>query len=377
MFTFSTETQDPCTRARTGCITTSRGRIETPAFMPVGTLAVVKALSNEDLKALDASIILGNTYHLYVRPGLDLIQKAGGLHGFMNWDRPLLTDSGGYQVFSLQETRKITDEGVRFQSHVTGDRILFTPESVMEAERIIGADIIMAFDECAPFPCEKSEAAVAAARTHRWLDRCLHNHRASQSQQALFGIIQGGVYDDLREESTDFVSRSGTDGIAIGGLSVGEPSFDMYRITELVSGRVRRDCPLYLMGVGMPENIVEAVSRGVDMFDCIVPTRHARNGQVFTSRGRLHYKAGEYKALFDQPLDPRCDCFVCKNYSLGYLRHLFNCGDISVMRLATYHNIHFYLSMMRAMRAAIREGRFAAWKSEFLTRLSEIRPKSQ
>ncbi|MFH0922049.1 MAG: tRNA guanosine(34) transglycosylase Tgt [Fibrobacterota bacterium] len=371
MFQFSIEQQDTGSRARTGRIMTAHGEIETPVFMPVGTLGAVKALSNEDLRALDASIILGNTYHLVTRPGLGALKKAGGLHRFMGWERPLLTDSGGYQVFSLKHNRKITEDGVRFQSHVNGDTLMFTPESVMEAERVIGADIIMAFDECAPFPCEKKEAAEAMGRTHRWLLRCVKNHAESGSLQALFGIIQGSVYDDLRKESADFVSQSGTPGIAIGGLSVGEPAADMYRITELIASRVRRDCPLYLMGVGTPENIVEAVSRGVDMFDCVLPTRNARNGQVFTSLGRRHYKAGEYKEAFDRPLDPNCGCKVCKNHSLGYLRHLFNCGEITALCLATYHNVHFYLTMMKEIRAAIRQDRFTAWKEGFLGRMAE------
>jgi queuine tRNA-ribosyltransferase len=344
---------------------TPHGEIETPVFMPVGTVGSVKTQCTEDLVPLGAKIVLGNTYHLVIRPGTDLIKKAGGLHRFMNWPGAVLTDSGGYQVFSMAEKRKVTDDGVVFQSHVDGARLDFTPESVVQAQKDIGADIIMAFDECPPFPCEKDLAARAMRRTHRWLDRCVAAHRADPAGQALFGIIQGGVYDDLRAESSAFVSKSAVDGIAIGGVSVGEPMEEMYRVANLAAQQVPRQKPLYLMGIGLPENIAEGVAMGVDMFDCVLPTRNARNGQVFTSQGKLAYKAGEHREALDRPLDPACGCFVCKNYSLGYLRHLFNCGELTALRLASYHNLYFYLNMMHDMRGAILRDEFSEWKARF------------
>lgn len=369
MFKFILEHQDKNSGARAGRIVTARGEIETPIFMPVGTVGAVKALSTEDLETLKAQIILGNTYHLYVRPGLDVIEKAGGLHKFMAWDRPILTDSGGYQVFSLQENRKITKDGVTFRSHIDGDTLTFNAESVMAAERTIGADIIMPFDDCPPYPCERKDMEKAMKHTHEWLDRAIKDHKEHGTKQALFGIAQGGCFDDLRLESAARVAESDTAGFAVGGLSVGEPMPEMYRILDALKPVLPLKKPRYLMGVGMPENIVEAVDRGFDMFDCIVPTRHARNGQVFTSKGRVHYKAGQYREAADRPLDPHCRCFVCRRYSISYLRHLFNCGEITVMRLATYHNVYFYLNMMRKMREAILRDAFAEWKTGFLAGL--------
>jgi queuine tRNA-ribosyltransferase len=366
MFKFIVEHEDKKTRARAGRIVTPHGEIETPVFMPVGTVGSVKTQCTQDLVPLGAQFILGNTYHLFVRPGTDLIKKAGGLHKFMAWPGAVLTDSGGYQVFSMQEKRKVTDEGVLFQSHVDGDRLHFTPESVVQAQKDLGADIIMAFDECPPFPCPKDHAAQAMQRTHQWLERCVAAHRANPADQALFGIIQGGVYDDLRAESAAFVLKAMVDGIAIGGVSVGEPMEEMYRIANLVARQVPRQKPLYLMGIGLPENIVETAAMGVDMFDCVLPTRNARNGQVFTSQGKLAYKAGEHREALDRPLDPGCACFVCKNYSLGYLRHLFNCGELTALRLASYHNLYFYLNMMRDMRNAILRDEFSEWKARFI-----------
>lgn len=366
MIKFIVEHEDKKTKARAGRLITPHGEIETPIFMPVGTLGAVKGLGSEDLEDIGAQIILGNTYHLFARPGLDIIGKAGGLHNFMQWNKPLLTDSGGYQVFSLKDFRKITEEGAHFQSHVDGSKHWFTPESVVEAQRIIGSDITMPFDECVAFPCEKGEAAGAMHRTHRWLDRAIKAFRANPGRQALFGIIQGSTFEDLRLESTAYVSNADVDGIAIGGLSVGEPAEQMYQHTEVVANAVRRDKPLYLMGVGTPTNLIESVSRGVDMFDCVMPTRNARNGMVFTSQGRLHYKDGKYKEEVNRPLDPACSCPVCRKYSVAYLRHLFKCGHLTVLRLATLHNLYFYLATMREMRKAILEDRFTEWKLETL-----------
>ena len=355
--------------ARRGRLHLNHGTVETPVFMPVGTVGAVKALSTEDLEDLKATVILGNTYHLTVRPGLDVVGKAGGLHAFMGWKGPILTDSGGYQVFSLREKRKTTKDGVTFRSHIDGTKITFTPESVMAAERVIGADIIMPFDDCPPYPCAKKDMEKAVSRTHEWLERAIKDHAEHGSEQALFGIAQGGCHDDLRKESVARIAESETSGLAVGGLSVGEPIPEMYRMLETLRPLLPDKKPRYLMGVGMPENIAEAVGNGFDMFDCIVPTRHARNGQVFTSRGRVHYKAGQYREAVDAPLDPSCGCFVCRRYSLAYLRHLFNCGEITVMRLATYHNVYFYLAMMRRMREAILKDAFTQWKKEFISGL--------
>jgi len=368
---FELITKDPGCEARLGNIRTPHGEIRTPAFMPVGTQGTVKGLLPEQVRSLGADIILGNTYHLYLRPGHSLIAALGGLHKFMNWNRPILTDSGGYQVFSLKETRKVTDEGVEFRSHVNGDKLMFTPESVIAAQKTIGSDIIMPFDECVMHPCPKDDAAKAMVRTHEWLARSMAAHEKNNGSQALFGIVQGSVHPDLREESAKFIAAADVAGSAIGGLSVGEPAETMYAMLDCICPHLPQDKPRYLMGVGTPENIVEAVSRGVDMFDCVIPTRNARNGQVFTSRGRVHYKAGEYKNSADIALDPDCGCFVCKNYSRAYLRHLFNANEITALRLATYHNLYFYLNMMQEIRAAIVAGNFAAWRKTFLAGVTE------
>jgi len=371
MFKFIVEHEDRETKARAGRIITAHGEIETPIFMPVGTIGAVKAMDSRDMEEMGAQIILGNTYHLFVRPGLDIIEKAGGLHGFANWKKPILTDSGGFQVFSLKDWRKITEEGVNFQSHFDGARHMFTPESVIEAERRIGADIIMPFDECVAHPCEKKDADAAMKRTHRWLERSIRAFKEKPGYQAHFGIIQGSVFEDLRMESSEYVSNADVDGIAIGGLSVGEPIPDMYRLTETIKKVVRPDKPLYLMGVGTPTNLIESVTRGVDMFDCVMPTRNARNGMVFSSQGRVHYKDGKYKELTDRPLDPNCDCFVCRNYSISYLRHLFNCGELTVLRLASYHNLYFYLKTMKEMRQAIMNDCFSDWRREKLAAIGD------
>jgi len=366
MFKFILEAQDKKTGARAGKIITPHGEIDTPVFMPVGTLATVKTLTPPDLLELGAQIILGNTYHLYLRPGLEIIRKAGGLHRFMNWSGPLLTDSGGFQVFSLTKNRKIKEEGVIFKSYVDGSEHLFTPASVIEAQKVIGADIMMAFDECSPFPCEKEEAADAVSRTHRWLSQCLEAHSQNPTDQALFGIIQGGTHEDLRAESTEFICSKPLDGIAIGGLSVGEPLSEMARIVDFVCPKLPPEKPHYLMGVGTPLDIVNNVALGIDMFDCVIPTRNARNGQVFTSTGKFYYKAGSVKEAVDRPLDENCDCKVCQNYSVAYLRHLYLCGEMTAHSLATYHNLYFYANMMKKMRGAILAGTFLAWKEKFL-----------
>ncbi len=372
MLKYVVEHQDKKTKARAGRLYTDHGEVETPIFMPVGTIGAIKGMGSEDLEFLNAQIILGNTYHLFLRPGLDIIHKAGGLHKFINWNRPLLTDSGGYQVFSLKEFRKITEEGAQFRSHIDGSSHLFTPESVVEAQRIIGADITMPFDECVAYPCEKRAAFDAMNRTHRWLSRAVNafqKDKKGEVSQSLFGIIQGSTYEDLRLESAAFVSESCVDGIAIGGLSVGEPAHEMYKHVEVVANSVRRDKPLYLMGVGTPANLIECVSRGIDMFDCVMPTRNARNGMVFTSSGRVHYKDGKYKCDVDRPLDSECGCPVCRRYSIAYLRHLFKCGHLSVLRFATIHNVFFYLNLMKEMRQAILSDNFTDWMAAKLARI--------
>lgn len=361
-FTFELQKTCTVTGARAGLLHTPHGIIETPIFMPVGTQATVKTVSPEELKTLGAQIILSNTYHLYLRPGQELIKKAGGLHKFMNWDRPILTDSGGFQVFSLGDLRTISDEGVLFRSHLDGSKHMFTPEKVMEIETDLGADIIMAFDECSPYPCEYEEAKKAVDRTTAWAKRCKEAH--NNSEQALFGIIQGNVFEDLRKKSAREIIDLDFPGYAIGGLSVGESAEIMYEVLDYTTPLMPEDKPRYLMGVGAPENIIEGIARGIDMFDCVLPTRIARNGTVMTSFGKLVVKNAAYKEDF-LPLDPECGCYTCKNYSRAYIRHLLKADEIFGLRLTTIHNLHYLMQLSSEIRKAILEDRYPAYISEF------------
>jgi queuine tRNA-ribosyltransferase len=350
-------------------IATARGEVQTPAFMPVGTQGSVKSLTPADLRDVGAQIILGNAYHLYLRPGQETVKLAGGLHGFTGWDRPMLTDSGGFQVFSLAGLRKITEEGVRFQSHLDGSGHQFTPESVMALETDLGADIVMAFDECIPYPSPRDYVERSTARTARWAARCKDQFvrlaPGRSSPQALFGIVQGGTYPELRRRSAGDMVGIGFDGYAIGGLAIGEPKAATWEAVAAANELLPADRPRYMMGVGFPEDIVAGVALGVDMFDCVMPTRTARNGTLFTSSGRMAMKNARYARDFG-PVDPACDCALCRNFSRAYLRHLFMAGEMTAARLATVHNLRFYLGMMERMRDAIEAGRFEEWRKEFL-----------
>ena len=362
--------EDTETGARAGVLHTPHGKIETPIFMPVGTQATVKTLDQHDLIEAQAQIILGNAYHLYLRPGHELIDRMGGLHQFMNWSRPILTDSGGFQVFSLGDLNKISEEGVRFQSHLDGSSHLFTPESVMEIEHGLGADIIMAFDECTPYPCERDYAEKSMRMTLRWAERCIKRHQELSAQrphrppQALFGIVQGSVYPDLRRTCAQELIQMDLPGYAIGGLAVGEPRDSMFGVIRETTPLLPNDKPRYLMGVGLPNDLVEAVGAGADMFDCVVPTRNARNGTVFTRSGRLRLRNAAH-AEDPQPLESDCACKTCTHYSRAYLRHLFKTNEVLGMHLATFHNVFFFQQLMRDMRDAIISGYFAAWQADF------------
>jgi len=362
--------EDTETGARAGVLHTPHGKIETPIFMPVGTQATVKTLDQHDLIEAQAQIILGNAYHLYLRPGHELIDRMGGLHQFMNWSRPILTDSGGFQVFSLGDLNKISEEGVRFQSHLDGSSHLFTPESVMEIEHGLGADIIMAFDECTPYPCERDYAEKSMRMTLRWAERCIKRHqelsvqRTHRPPQALFGIVQGSVYPDLRRTCAQELIQMDLPGYAIGGLAVGEPRDSMFDVIRETTPLLPNDKPRYLMGVGLPNDLVEAVGAGADMFDCVVPTRNARNGTVFTRNGRLRLRNAAH-AEDPQPLESDCACKTCTHYSRAYLRHLFKTNEVLGMHLATFHNVFFFQQLMRDMRDAIISGHFAAWQADF------------
>ena len=354
------------TAARLGRLTTPHAVIETPVFMPVGTQATVKAATQEELRELGFDIILANTYHLYLRPGHELIKKAGGLHEFMSWDRAILTDSGGYQVFSLGDLRHIGDEGVKFKSYIDGSEHFFTPESVIEIEAAIGADIVMAFDECPPYPCTYEYAREATQRTHDWAVRCKN---AWNGEQALFGIVQGSTYRDLREWSAEFISSLDLPGNAIGGVSVGEPKPAMREAVEWTAHLLPEDKPRYLMGVGTPVDIIDFVMLGIDMFDCVLPTRLGRNGSMYTTYGRINIKNARFIDDFS-PLDPECDCLVCRNYSSAYIRHLYKSEEILAARLATYHNLAFYQRVIRGIREAIAADRLADYRREFLSKYS-------
>jgi queuine tRNA-ribosyltransferase len=356
---------------RTGLIRTKRGDIHTPAFMPVGTQGTVKAMSSEELIAIGAEIILCNTYHLYLRPGHEVINKVGGLHRFIHWDRSILTDSGGFQVYSLSSLRKIYDEGVQFRSHLDGSLHVLTPEKSMEIQLMLGADIIMSFDECTPYPVEYEYALKSLELTTKWARRCKDYCKAFSSQ-ALFGIIQGGMYKDLRKRSLEELTSIGFDGYAVGGLSVGEPKEEMYEIIEFIGPLMPKDKPRYLMGVGDLIDVLIAVENGFDMFDCVMPTRNARNGTLFTSIGRISIKRTEFKSDPD-PLDPNCGCYTCQNYSRAYLRHLFLAKEILSMRLNTIHNLYFYLNFFRKMRDSISSDEF----DDFKKRWTEILSRDQ
>lgn len=371
--TFKLEHTDPGSKARAGRISTDHGQIETPIFMPVGTAGTVKAITQQDLITdTQAQIILGNTYHLYLRPGLEVLKDAGGLHRFNGWDRPILTDSGGYQVYSLSAQRKIREEGVTFKSHIDGSSHMFSPERVMDIQRVIGADIVMAFDECTPYPCDRKYAEDSLAVTHRWLDRCILRMKDTEPlyghHQSLFPIVQGSVYPDLRIQSAEFVASREAEGNAIGGLSVGEPHEDMYAMTELVCGILPADKPRYLMGVGTPANILECIALGVDMFDCVMPTRNARNGQLFTWNGIMNMRNRKWEKDFS-PLDPDGESFVDSFYTRAYVRHLFAAQEILALQIATLHNLNFYLRLVRKAREKIIDGTFASWKNETVKKL--------
>ena len=362
--------RDSSSGARAGIFHTPHGAIETPTFMPVGTHGSVKALSQQDLESVGAGIILSNAYHLYLRPGHQLVDRAGGLHGFINWQHPILTDSGGFQVFSLSQLNTVTEEGVRFQSHLDGSSHLFTPELVMEVEHALGADIIMAFDECTTYPSSHDEAAKSMEMTLRWADRGLERHRQLTAErhtkppQAFFGIVQGGIYEDLRVHCAGTLSELDLPGYAIGGLAVGEPREAMFQTIETTVPHLPATKPRYLMGVGLPLDLVEAVGAGMDMFDCVVPTRNARNGTAFTRQGRLRLKNATLAEDY-APIDQTCPCATCSHYSRAYLRHLFQSNEILGLHLATYHNVFFFLQLMREMRQAIIAGTFSSWHAEF------------
>ena len=354
---------DPRTKARRGRVTTPHGTIETPVFMPVGTAATVKAMRPEEVEETGAEIILSNTYHLYLRPGHEIVREAGGLHRFMNWNKSILTDSGGFQVFSLGAMRKISEEGVQFRSHIDGSKHMLTPEKSMEIQNALGSDIIMAFDECAPYPADRQYVKDSLERTTRWLKRCRDYHKNTE-KQSLFGIMQGGMYADLRKQSAEEIVELDLPGYAIGGLSVGEPKPLMYEMLDGCVDYLPKEKPRYLMGVGSPDCLFEGVERGIDMFDCVLPTRIARHGMAMTSVGRVNIKNAKYERDFTA-LDPNCDCYTCRNYSRAYLRHLFNADEILSSMLMTNHNIHFLVNTMKNIRKSIEEDRFLEYKKEF------------
>lgn len=372
---FKIENQCPGSSARAGEVTTDHGKIQTPIFMPVGTVGAVKAVHIKELREdTKAQIILGNTYHLYLRPGMEVMKEAGGLHQFNGWNRPILTDSGGYQVYSLSKTRKLTEEGVIFNSHIDGSRHQFTPESVMDTQRTIGADIVMAFDECTPYPCDYDYAEKSLNLTHKWLERCVTHFNNTEPyyghSQALFPIVQGSVYKDLRLKSAEVIASYNAEGNAIGGLSVGEPHEMMYEMTELVCGVLPKDKPRYLMGVGTPVNILENIALGIDMFDCVMPTRNARHGLLYTSNGIMNIKNEKWKSDFS-PLDLMGTSFVDQQYSKAYLRHLFKAGEILAGMIASLHNLAFYLWLVDEARTQIINGTFVSWKNTMVKKLDQ------
>lgn len=372
---FELLTTDPGSSARAGSITTDHGEIETPIFMPVGTVGSVKGVHQRELKEdINPDIILGNTYHLYLRPQTEILKKAGGLHKFMNWDRNILTDSGGYQVYSLSDRRKIKEEGVKFKSHIDGSYHTFTPENVMEIQRAIGADIIMAFDECTPYPCDYNYAKRSMHMTHRWLDRCIKHLEKTPEiydyEQTLFPIVQGSTYKDLRKQSAEYIANVGAEGNAIGGLSVGEPAEEMYAMTEVVTEILPEDKPRYLMGVGTPINILENIALGIDMFDCVMPTRNGRNGMLFTSHGTINLKNKKWEADFS-PIDEEGISFVDSQYSKAYVRHLFSVNEMLGRQIASIHNLGFYLWLVREARKHILAGDFTQWKNKMVKQMDK------
>lgn len=372
---FTIHHKDSGSKARTGTVTTDHGQIKTPVFMPVGTAGTVKAIHNKDLsEQVKARIILGNTYHLYLRPGVEILKKAGGLHKFNSWDKPILTDSGGYQVYSLAHRRKLREEGVVFQSHIDGSSHTFSPEIVMDIQRIIGGDIIMAFDECTPYPCEFDYAQKSMHLTHRWLKRCCEHFDNTPDlygyRQSLFPIVQGSTYKDLRKESAEYVASCNREGNAIGGLSVGEPAEMMYEMTELVCGILPQDKPRYLMGVGTPANILESIALGVDMFDCVMPTRNARNGMIFTSEGIINMRNRKWIDDFS-PIDPANNTFVDSMYSKAYLRHLYTSGEMLGPMIGTMHNLGFYMWLVDEAAKHIENNTFADWKNQMVPKVSK------
>lgn len=372
---FELKSQDPKSKARAGKITTDHGVIETPIFMPVGTVGTVKGVHQSELKdEINPDIILGNTYHLYLRPQTDILEQAGGLHKFMNWDRNILTDSGGYQVYSLSGRRKIKEEGVKFKSHIDGSTHLFTPENVMEIQRSIGADIIMAFDECTPYPCDYNYAKRSMHMTHRWLKRCINHLEKTPLKydynQTFFPIVQGSTYTDLRKQSAEYIASVGAEGNAIGGLSVGEPAEELYAMTEVVCEILPEDKPRYLMGVGTPINILENIALGVDMFDCVMPTRNARNGMLFTAHGTINIKNKKWENDFSA-IDDMGITYVDTLYSKAYLRHLFASKELLGKQIASIHNLGFYLWLTREARKHIIEGDFAAWKDKMVKQMNK------
>ena len=372
---FDISHKDKDSSARTGKLHTDHGVIETPIFMPVGTAGTVKGVHQRELKQdIEAEIILGNTYHLFLRPGMDVIENAGGLHQFINWDRPILTDSGGYQVYSLSGARKINEEGVKFQSHIDGSYHHFTPEKAIDIQRSIGADIIMAFDECTPYPCDYAYAKNSMEMTHRWLKRCMDQMDQTSCaygyNQALFPIVQGSTYKDLRQESAKVISSFDAVGNAIGGLSVGEPEEDLYEMTALVTDILPTEKPRYLMGVGTPWNLLECIALGVDMFDCVMPSRNARHGLLFTAQGTINIKNQKWSKDFSV-IDAESPCFVDQNYSKAYLRHLLKSGEFLGMQIATIHNLSFYLRLMKEARSRIIDGTFTSWKNKMVKQMNQ------
>lgn len=363
------------TGARLGIVHTPHGSFETPTFMPVGTLGTVKAMSTEELKEIGAGMILSNTYHLWLRPGTEVIQQAGGLHKFMNWDGPILTDSGGFQVFSLSKLRDIQEEGVHFRHHLNGSKLFLSPEKAMEIQNILGSDIMMAFDECPPYPASHDYMKKSVDRTTRWAKRCIEAH-ARPEEQALFGIVQGGEYEDLRERSAKALVELDFPGYAIGGLSVGEPKDVMNRVLEFTVPHLPEDKPRYLMGVGTPDSLIDGAIRGIDMYDCVLPTRIARNGTLMTSNGRLVVRKKEYEFDFG-PLDENCDCHVCKTYSRAYIRHLIRTDEILGLRLTSYHNLYFLVNLMEQVREAIREDRLGDFREQFFEQYGYNKPNAK
>lgn len=373
--TFDLLATDPGSSARAGTITTDHGSFETPVFMPVGTVGSVKGVHQRELKQdINSDIILGNTYHLYLRPQTEILKKAGGLHKFMNWDRNILTDSGGYQVYSLSSRRKIKEDGVKFKSHIDGSYHVFTPENVMEIQRVIGADIIMAFDECTPYPCDYRYAKRSMHMTHRWLDRCIDHLKKTpylyDYTQTFFPIVQGSVYKDLRQQSAEYIASSGAEGNAIGGLSVGEPAEEMYAMTDVVTAILPKEKPRYLMGVGTPINILENIALGIDMFDCVMPTRNARNGMLFTAHGTINIKNKKWQDDFS-PIDEMAITYVDTEYSKAYLRHLFTVNEMIGKQIATIHNLGFYMWLVREARKHILAGDFASWKNRMVQQMDK------